>query len=132
MKEIAITVGLCLLAIWAGKKWWARNLKRSVLSDARKQAEQGDTVAQTALGGIYWNGDGVAMNKTEAVKWYRKAAEQEYAKAQYALGLAYIIGNGVAEDKVEAVKWFRKAAEQGDAVAQSRRAGACVCANLFG
>ena len=39
-------------------------------------AEQGDPVAQHALGWMYANGKGVEKNLTEAMKWYRKAAEQ--------------------------------------------------------
>ena len=34
-------------------------------------------------------GEGVPVNATEAVKWYRRAAEQGTALAQYNLGLMY-------------------------------------------
>ena len=87
--------------------------------DTLKKAEQGDAAAQYNLGVSYNNGDGVPLDKTEAVKWYRMAAEQGYAKAQYHLGMMYASGYGVPKDDVEAVKWFRKAAEQGDAKAQT-------------
>ena len=33
----------------------------------------------------YDNGQGVAKDEVEAVKWYRKAAEQNHAQAQYNL-----------------------------------------------
>ena len=59
------------------------------------------------------DGEGVAKDAAEAVKWYRKAAEQGFAAAQYNLGVCYYSGEGVAKDAAEAVKWFRKAAEQG-------------------
>ena len=58
------------------------------------------------------NGQGVAKDEVEAVKWYRKAAEQNDADAQNNLGVCYANGQGVAKDEVEAVKWYRKAAEQ--------------------
>jgi len=74
-------------------------------------------VAQFALGGLYYNGDGVEQDASEAVTWYRKAAEQGYAKAQVALGLLYAQGIGVDADNEEAFKWFREAAKQGDTVA---------------
>ena len=77
------------------------------------RAEKGDAVAQFNLGRMYSDGDGVAKDEREAVKWWRKAAEQGYAKAQYNLGWGYMNGRGVAEDGREAVKWYRKAAEQG-------------------
>ena len=66
----------------------------------------------------YDNGQGVAKDEAEAVKWYRKAAEQNDAEAQYNLGICYANGQGVAKDEAEAVKWYRKAAEQNDAAAQ--------------
>jgi hypothetical protein len=42
----------------------------------RKNAEQGDTIAQINLGLCYAQGDGVDTNAVEAVKWFFKAAEQ--------------------------------------------------------
>ena len=93
-------------------------LANQKFDDLRKAAEQGDASAQYGLGGAYDNGEGVAQDKVEAVKWYRKAAEQGGAEAQYNLGSAYDLGEGVGKDKVEAVKWWRKAAEQGNAMAQ--------------
>jgi len=77
-----------------------------------------DAKAQFNLGVAYYNGDGVAQDKAEAVRWFRKAAEQGHADAQFNLGLMYGKGEGVAQDKAEAVRWFRKAAEQGVAAAQ--------------
>lgn len=80
--------------------------------------EQGHAVAQSNLGFMYANGDGVPKDETEAVKWYRKAAERGVALAQSQLGWMYENGSGVPKDPVEAVKWCRKAAEQGYAAAQ--------------
>ena len=51
----------------------------------RKEAEEGDAEAQCKLGWCYENGNGVAKDLAEAVKWYRKAAEQGNADAQTAL-----------------------------------------------
>ena len=84
----------------------------------RKAADQGDAEAQYQLGNCYYDGDGVAKNYAEGVKWYRQAAEQGLASAQFKLGLCYKAGNGVAEDPAEAVKWFNRAAEQGFARAK--------------
>ncbi len=90
----------------------------------KARAERGDPVAQYNLGVCYDNGEGVAKNQVEAVKWYRKAAEQGLAKAQFNLGNCYHNEKGVAKDQVEAVKWCRKAADQGLAEAQFNL-GAC-------
>jgi len=51
----------------------------------KRAAEQGDADAQFALGEMYANGQGVARDETEAMKWYRKAAAQGYKLAQAAL-----------------------------------------------
>ena len=80
----------------------------------RQKEEQGDAKAQHSLGPKYYYGKSVAMDETEAIKWYRKAAEQGDVGAQYYLGVCYDNGEGVAKDTTEAVKWYRKAAEQGD------------------
>ena len=42
----------------------------------RPLAEQGDAKVQSNLGFMYQNGQGVAQDYAEAVKWYRKAADQ--------------------------------------------------------
>lgn len=44
-------------------------------------AIQGDEEAQYALGQMYYFGNGVDKNYTEAKKWYKKAAEQGYSDA---------------------------------------------------
>ena len=82
-------------------------------------ARYGNAAAQYIMGMRYDIGEGVAEDKTEAVKWFRKAAEQGHVEAQYSLGTCYHEGEGVAEDKVTAVWWYRKAAEQGHAEAQN-------------
>ena len=81
-------------------------------------AKQGEVTAQFNLGIMYDNGEGVAEDDAEAVKWYRKAADQGFASAQYNLGVMYANGAGVEKDERKAVKWYRKAAEQGHASAQ--------------
>ena len=87
----------------------------------QKLAEQGDAEAQFNLGCCYENGDGVAKDKSEAVKWYRKAAEKGLVDAQRQLGRCYEKGNGVAKDEDEAKKWYKQANEQRARDAQSWR-----------
>jgi uncharacterized protein len=82
-------------------------------------AEDGDAIAQTNLGSIYANGEGVARDDEAARKWYRLAAEQGDAIAQYNLGFIYRSGRNVPQDDGEAAKWYRLAAKQGHAVAQA-------------
>src|SRR5262245_58942715 len=52
----------------------------------RQLADQGVARAQTVLGVMYANGQGVPKSDTEAMKWYRLAADQGDAGAQTALG----------------------------------------------
>ena len=59
-------------------------------------AEQGNALAQDALGIIYRRGEGVPSDDAEAVGWYRKSAEQGYPQAQYALGFMYFYGSECA------------------------------------
>ena len=89
------------------------------IGELRQAAERGDAGAQNKLGIMYADGEGVAEDVQEAVKWWRKAAEQGDAQAQYTLGGMYAKGERVPQDDREAVKWYRQAAEQGNIVAQS-------------
>ena len=90
----------------------------TALQEWRPLAEQGNTDAQSNLGLMYQNGEGVLQDYAEAIKWYRLAAEQGLASAQYNLGNMVRRGSGVLQDYAEAVKWYRLAAEQGYTSAQ--------------
>ena len=68
--------------------------------------------AQTSLGGMYYNGQGVQRDYAEAAKWVRKAAERDYAPAQVDLGVMYWNGQGVPQDAVLAYMWLNLAATQ--------------------
>ena len=85
----------------------------------RPFAEQGDAQAQSGLGTMYMNGQGLPQDYKEAVKWYRLAAAQGDVLAQTGLGTMYKNGQGVRQDYEEAVKWYRLAAAQGNEDAQS-------------
>ncbi len=84
----------------------------AALQLCRPLAEQGDARAQTSLGGMYYNGQGVQRDYDEAAKWARKAAEQGYAPAQVYLGVMYWNGQGVPQDAVRAYMWLNLAAAQ--------------------
>lgn len=86
--------------------------------DLQKQARAGDAGAQYLLGFMYAEGQGVAKDEAEALKWYTKAAEQGHADAQLSLAMMYAEGRGTAKDDKQAIKWYTKAAEQGNANVQ--------------
>ena len=81
-------------------------------------AENGDADAQAILGRCYYNGEGVAQNKVEAVKWFQKATEQGHAASQVMLGMCYFNGEGIHKNQSEGVKLIHAAAEKGVASAQ--------------
>jgi TPR repeat protein len=87
-------------------KWFHRN------------GEQGQAVAQTILGLMYYHGIEVSKDYAEAMKWFRKAADNGNAYAQSGLGVMHLYGQGVTKNQAEAVKWFRKAADNGNVTCQ--------------
>jgi len=92
---------------------YARGDYITALRELRPLAEQGDAAAQSELGVMYNNGQGVPRDDAKAFKWFSKAAEQGDDDGQYNLGVMYNNGQGVQQSYAEAIKWFRKAAEQG-------------------
>ena len=81
-------------------------MNKSELRQLMQAAMCGDVEAQTYLGYLYYEGEGVEQNYNEAVKWYKKAAKQDYAPAQLALGECYYFGECVEQDykKAEDIK----------------------------
>ena len=67
------------------------------LAEARTKAEAGDPAAQSSLGWASYNGDGVAEDAVEAVKWFRRSAEQGNPSGQNRLGVAYRVRQGCPE-----------------------------------
>ena len=89
----------------------------TALAGFQNYAEQGYAAAQSNLGVMYANGQGVPEDDAEAVRWVRRAAEQGYAAAQLNLGVMYANGQGVPEDDVTAYAWLNIAAAQGQSSA---------------
>ena len=91
------------------------------IAELLEAANNGDAVAQHNLGCRYHEGNGVAKDMVEAVKWLRKAAEQGLPRAQGALGVCYRDGDGVEKDLEECAFWY-------ELVPQGGGAGTYVCA----
>ena len=109
------TLGLCFSADGraADRRIVVELLASKDFGHDPKAAEQGYAHAQSNLGTLIRDGQGVAQDDTEAVMWFRKAADQGDAVAEFLLGNQYAFGKGVPQDYSEAMSWFRKAAEQG-------------------
>jgi putative methionine-R-sulfoxide reductase with GAF domain len=99
---------------------WKTNSQPMTLEELQKRANQGDPIAEYAIGARYVQGDEVQKDYREAVRWFTKAAEQGHVGAQTALGAYYWAGRGVGKDLVEAYYWSALARTGGDETAKYR------------
>ena len=94
--------------------------QQRTIEDLVVRAKEGDAEAQNELGSLYYAGEDVEQDDTEAVRWIKRAADQGYSPAQYNLGLLYfrsrgglgymlVYGAGVDEDYVLAYMWLELA-----------------------
>jgi TPR repeat protein len=86
--------------------------------DDEALAERGDPAAQTRIGDVYCEGNGVERDYAKAMEWFQKAAYQGDLAAQTKIGDLYLNGHGVKEDNAKGLEWQRKAADEGYAKAQ--------------
>lgn len=77
----------------------------SIFEVTLEQAKLGDAHAQCDLAFMYYEGNGVEQNYTEAVKWFRQAGLVNDDRAQLTLWNMYYYGNGVEQDYGEADEW---------------------------
>jgi TPR repeat protein len=79
----------------------------------QRAAAQSYPYAETNLGWLYENGQGLPKDEAQAASWYRKAADHGDAQGQINLGWLYEMGQGVVKDEAEAARWYQKAADLG-------------------
>ncbi len=82
------------------------------------------TDVEFLLGDMYLNGDGVAQDYGEALRYLTRSANAGNAVAQNNLAYMYAVGKGVEKNHQKAVEWGMKSAMQGNAQAQLSVAGA--------
>ncbi|KAF9316962.1 hypothetical protein BGZ91_005453, partial [Linnemannia elongata] len=80
-------------------------------------AEQGNPTAQNNIGDQYRFGEGVPLNFTTAMEWYRMAADQDDPRGQWSVAQIYGYALGVPMDYSLAMEWYQKAAAKGYAPA---------------
>ena len=85
-------------------------LQSADINFLRAKAEGGNPDAQLDLGLKYQDGQGVAKDEGEAIKWITKAAEQGNPMAQLTLGELYLYGRGTPKDETKSIGWLEKAA----------------------
>lgn len=112
------TIFLCLTSLAVADQiqdildaWKQSDFARALML-VRPLAQSGNPTAESILGAMYSQGDGVTKDMAEAVKWWKRAAESGEPVAQENLADSYAAGRGIKEDWSEAVKWWRKAAEK--------------------
>ena len=77
----------------------------------------------TALGELYFDGNGVPKDSREAFNWFSKAAAMNNPTGLYYLAAMYEKGNGVGQDHTEAIALYRKSAQLGYAPAKQKLQG---------
>ena len=88
-----------------------KKIKKSVVLELEKEAEEGDLDAQFCLGNYYFisdKGRDNEENNKKAFKWYKKAAENGLSEAQYNLANFYMNGLGTEESRDDAFEWYKK------------------------
>lgn len=100
-----------IAAIKAGK--YAEALKI-----IRPLAAGGDPVAQRLIGEMYYQGQGLPLNKVLSFKWNEAAADQGDMLAEYSVGYLYEMGEGVTRSIDKALDYYKKSALQRYAPAQ--------------
>src|SRR3954469_25466722 len=83
----------------AGMAAYADGDYKTSMQKWRPLADAGDPAAQTNVGFLYYQGQGVPQSYEEALKWYRMAALTGYPDAAFDLGVAYSEGKGVKADQ---------------------------------
>ncbi|MGN1394420.1 MAG: tetratricopeptide repeat protein [Succinivibrionaceae bacterium] len=63
---------------------------------------------------MYYNGNGVAVDKVKGIEFYKKASDMGNVRASYKLGEIYYIGEDVNKDYKIVFEEFSKGAAQGD------------------
>ena len=76
-------------------------------------AEAGHAEAQLLTGQIYLDGNGVARDTAEALRWFGLAAKAGNPMAMNMIGRCCEHGWGTVIDKALAAQWYRSAADRG-------------------
>jgi uncharacterized protein len=77
----------------------------------RELAQGNHAHSQLMIGALYFNGQGVERDYTEAARWFRLAADNGSADAALQLAQMYGSGDGLPQDAAEAQRWRTRAAE---------------------
>lgn len=76
-------------------------------------AEQGYSEAQTLLGQILLDGNGIEVDQVQALEWFKKASQSDHPMAINMVGRCIENGWGVPANPTEAANWYKRAADLG-------------------
>ena len=96
-----------------GRSYHVANNFREAVAYYQQAAQYGYVIAETSLGQMSQNGEGIPQNYRDALSWSSKAASKGFAPAQNNLGVLYETGQGAPKNLAQAREWYRKAAAQG-------------------
>ena len=108
-----LALPLCVCEVWAQPVKTHSAQTKGINPVLLEKAKAGDAEAQYQLGEIYYSGDGVRRDYSQAEIWFRKAAEQGNADSEFMLGGLHHFGQGAPQDNAQAFAWVMKAAKQG-------------------
>ncbi|WP_221032072.1 tetratricopeptide repeat protein [Actomonas aquatica] len=80
-------------------------------------AEWGHASAMSALGLMYFKGQGVEHDEEACLEWTRRAAEKGHVVAMSNMGFLLERGIGAEADVAEALRWYELAADEGNELA---------------
>jgi TPR repeat protein len=109
----ALSLVLCVSAAWTQSTSGTATQNKGLDPALLAKANAGEAEAQYQLGNMYYLGDGVRRDYSQAEFWFRKGAEQGNPDSQFMLGGLYHFGRGVPQDSAQAFAWIMKAAKQG-------------------
>ncbi|RIB30986.1 hypothetical protein C2G38_1508 [Gigaspora rosea] len=91
----------------------------------KEAADHGIVEAQLRYGFCLRQGDGVPVNRDEAMRYFKLVADNGNPTAMYNVGSAYWIGKGVIKDREIGSKYLRTAAkkDQHNAIAMCKKLG---------
>lgn len=111
-----------LAYIYAGEAGAEYENRQLMIINIQKSAEQGEGIAQSMLGTMYYTGgNGLPKDLDRAVEWYMKACRNNDAMGYLGMGSLYALGQGVKKDPVQAHRLLTRSEELGNADAADYR-----------
>ena len=98
-----------------GNVYYQRGDYSNALIEYRKSAEKGGSYGQFKLANMYFKGEAVKPDRSEAMRLMQKSADGGYPSANYAMGMFRLSGDGIKLDPAKAAQHFKRAANQGHA-----------------